>query len=118
MQRIMSVCVEDRQQSNSVGYGRPLMTLVGRHSLSLNVYLLGRFRIRLAAVVTAGQHKSLVGPFQEVTKGNVVMQQKQMDAIHLAFKNHVQRRETCVVRSGGRSSVLPMSSFFLCFGVL
>ncbi|CBJ26900.1 putative periplasmic protease [Ectocarpus siliculosus] len=40
---------------------------------------------------TSGQHKSLVGPFQEVTKENKAMQQKQMDAIHSAFKTHVHR---------------------------
>eukprot|EP00752_Nemacystus_decipiens_P011483 g10195.t1 len=40
---------------------------------------------------TAGQHKSLVGPFQEVTKANLAAQQKQMDDIHYAFKQHVQR---------------------------
>ncbi|CAM9262804.1 unnamed protein product [Ectocarpus sp. 4 AP-2014] len=40
---------------------------------------------------TSGQHKSLVGPFQEVTKENKAMQQKQMDAIHTAFKTHVHR---------------------------
>eukprot|EP00904_Undaria_pinnatifida_P003285 jgi/Undpi1/12958/HiC_scaffold_7.g02624.m1 len=40
---------------------------------------------------TAGQHKSLVGPFQEVTKSNQAMQQKQIDSIHSAFKRHVSR---------------------------
>ncbi|CAM9837946.1 unnamed protein product, partial [Scytosiphon promiscuus] len=55
---------------------------------------------------TAGQQKSLVGPFQEVTKANQAMQQRQMDTIHTAFKGHVQRyRPTVDVEAVGTGEV-------------
>ncbi|CAM9548950.1 unnamed protein product, partial [Hapterophycus canaliculatus] len=55
---------------------------------------------------TAGQQKSLVGPFQEVTKANQAMQQRQMDTIHSAFKHHVQRhRPTVDVEAVGTGEV-------------
>ncbi|CAM9607607.1 unnamed protein product, partial [Sphacelaria rigidula] len=54
----------------------------------------------------AGDSKSLVGPFQEVTKAQQAKQQHQLDVVHAAFKRHIkQYRPTVDVDMVGTGEV-------------